>query len=653
MGAAGAGIVRLRVGSIFCGALCLPLVFILSACGGGGSSSSSGGTPVPPSAFVITTPPTLPGTLMNHAYSTTLQTANGKGALTWTIAAIGGQFVDGLTIDRSSGVLSGTVAFGGTAGFVATVTDSSTPPFTARKTFTVTAYSPLQSPPPQSFSIGQYQSLSTVFMPTLGGVPPLTYVVTGGSLPGGVRLNGQSGQFTGGAIALGNYAATVTIQDAFSPPEIASAQINFQVLAPTLQIANSLPSIMSLNRPFSGRVVAMGGIPPYHFALASGTMPPGLSAIDPNGGQVSGTPTTAGNYFITVSVTDSSSPPQTASNNYSININAPLGRNDTIATATLIHGNVNATISPYIDPPNGAPLPADNDYYKMVSVSGATVHVETLAQRFYGNDPLDTVIEIVDGNGARQSSCRQPGDTTTNFSSSCINDDIGGNPPVLDSALDYKVPGAPNTATTFYIHVLDWRGDARPDMRYNLQVSGAVEPLIVQTPSVAAAARMLPYTQQLTAGNAVGAVSWSVIGGILPPGITLAPSGAFSGSATTDGSYAFTVQATDSSTPPQTATAAETILVVEPVKITSPAVWPDACLNKPYSFTVQATGGAPPFQWSFVSTTLWPGFSLDQSTGTFSGSAPITGAFAGNVGVSDATLLGASQSISVTVKTCP
>ncbi len=643
---------RLRVGAMIRGALCLPLALILSACGGGGSSSS-GGPPVPPSSFVITTPPILPGTLMNHAYSETLQTANGKGALSWTIAAVGGQFVDGLTIDRSSGVLSGTVAFGGTAGFVATVTDSSTPPFTARKTFTVTAYAPLQSPPPQSFSIGQYQGLSTVFMPPLAGVPPLTYVVSGGSLPGGVRLNGQSGQFTGGALALGNYAATVTIQDSFSPPEVASAQINFQVLPPTLQIANSLPPTMLLNRPFSGKIVAMGGIPPYHFVLAGGAMPPGLSAIDPQGGQVSGTPTTTGNYFIAVNVTDSSSPPQTVSNNYSINVSPPVGRNDTIATATLIHGSVSATISPYIDPPNGAPLPADNDYYKVVSLSGATVHVETLAQRFYGNDPLDTVIEIVDGNGARQSSCRQPGDTTTNFSSPCINDDIGGSSPSLDSALDYKVSGAPSTATTFYIHVLDWRGDARADMRYNLQVSGAVEPLVVQTNSVAAANRMLPYTQQLTAGNAVGAVSWSVIGGSLPPGITLAPSGVLSGSATTDGTYAFTLQATDSSTPPQTASAAESILVVEPLKITSPSVWPDACVNKPYSFTVQATGGAPPIQWGFVSTSFWPGFSLDQSTGTFSGSATIAGTFTGNVGVNDATLTGVSQSISVTVKTCP
>ena len=28
-----------------------------------------------------------------------------------------------------------------------------------------------------------------------------------------------------------------------------------------------------------------------------------------------------------------------------------------------------------------------------------------------------------------------------------------------------------------YIHVLDWRGDARPDMLYFLNVSGVIEPL--------------------------------------------------------------------------------------------------------------------------------------------------------------------------------
>jgi hypothetical protein len=44
--------------------------------------------------------------------------------------------------------------------------------------------------------------------------------------------------------------------------------------------------------------------PPYHYALSSGILPPGLT-LDPDTGVISGTPTLAGTYIFTVLVTDS------------------------------------------------------------------------------------------------------------------------------------------------------------------------------------------------------------------------------------------------------------------------------------------------------------------------------------------------------------
>ena len=310
-----------------------------------------------------------------------------------------------------------------------------------------------------------------------------------------------------------------------------------------------------------------------------------------------------------------------------------------------------ASISPYIDPPDNAPLAADNDYYKLVAVSGSTVHIETLAQRLPFANPLDTVIEVVDGNGTQQSTCRLPGTTANIFTSACIDDDIGGNPYTLDSALDFKVPGSPSTATTFYVHVIDWRGDARPDMFYSLQISGDVQPLTISTTSLSPGTRGLLYQQPLFAQNAVGTVTWSLAGGNLPPGIGLASSGMISGTATSNGAYSFTVQATDGSSPPQVATTQESIQIVDPVKITSAATWPDACVNKPYSFAVTKSGGIAPFSWGFIG--YWVAINLDQSTGVFSGTADVTGTFTGTVGVNDATGNGASQNVTLTVKQCP
>ena len=635
------------------------IVFITTfffACGGGSGSSGTQPPPPapPPPALTITTASPLPGTLQDQQYSVTLQAENGVGALTWSIAPLSSTalFVNGLSIDPGTGVLSGTANWSGTAGFVATVKDSAAPSRTATKGFTVGASTPLQAPPPQTIQVGQFQNVFAISVGALNGVWPLTFTLTGGSLPFGLKLNSQSGLISGSATILGTYPCIVTIQDSYTPPEVVTAQVTLQVIPPPLMIANSLPQQLLLNRPFSGRVVATGGVPPYRFSVTSGSLPPGLGSLDINTGQVRGTPTTLGQYFIGVNVIDSSTPTLLASGSFSIAVTNPLGRNDTLATATPIDNvQILASISPYIDPPDSAPLPGDTDYYKLVSLSGTTVHVETQAQRWWPGDPLDTVIEILDASGNQPSTCRQPGDTSTNFASACINDDIPS-PPTTDSALDFKVPGPANTPTTFYVHVLDWRGNARPDMRYALLLSGLAAPLSISSAPLLPAARGLPYSQQLVSANGIGTVSWSIASGNFAPGLTLSSSGALTGTGTSDGTYSFSIQATDSGAPPQIATAQKQIQVVEPVQITSPATWPNACVNLPYSFAVQTSGGLPPFYWSFFSSN-WVGINLDQSTGVFSGTASVTGTFTGSIGVNDATWNQSSQQVNLTVIQCP
>lgn len=446
------------------------------SCGGGGGSNGGGSNPPPiPQSLTITTASILPPTLQGHSYSTTLAAANGQGALHWSIAPISttASFVTGLSIDANTGIISGTANFLGTGGFTATVTDSASPPHSAATNFTVTAYQPMTSAQNQTASVLEFQ---TPFLRTgiQGGVPPIAYSVSSGTMPPGWKFD-NSGQLTGGAYATGAYQFTVTAQDSFSPPETATQPFTVTITPAQLIVANSLPSRLATNEPFSGKVVAIGGVPPYKFSLfALTSLPPGLS-LDANTGIVSGTPTNASSYSFSIQAIDSNPTPQSATGSFNVTVGTPLGRNDSPSTATPIdNGSFNASISPYIDPPNGAPVAGDNDYYKLTSLGGATVHVETFAKRNNPNNPLDTVIEIVDGNGIRLNTCRQPGDTSTTFAGPCINDDISASPHVQDSALDLQVPGPGSSTITFYVHVFDWRGDARPDMFYSLQVSGVV-----------------------------------------------------------------------------------------------------------------------------------------------------------------------------------
>ncbi len=59
--------------------------------------------------------------MINAAYSTTLQAAGGSGSYTWSI--ISGSLPTGLSLEPSSGIITGTPAVPGTYDFVVQVND--------------------------------------------------------------------------------------------------------------------------------------------------------------------------------------------------------------------------------------------------------------------------------------------------------------------------------------------------------------------------------------------------------------------------------------------------------------------------------------------------------------------------------------------------
>lgn len=156
-------------------------------------------------------------------------------------------------------------------------------------------------------------SLEAIELPAANiGVPYLAQIVAtggdgtyefrladGGVLPSGLVL-GADGKLSGVPTAL--FAGTFPVE-VESAGVTVSADFSLSVEALPMQLETSGPSSGQVGAPFRLELYATGGVPPYEFALASGTLPDGLELVQGVG--IAGTPAEDGTFRFSVSVTDS------------------------------------------------------------------------------------------------------------------------------------------------------------------------------------------------------------------------------------------------------------------------------------------------------------------------------------------------------------
>jgi hypothetical protein len=261
-------------------------------------------------------------------YNATIVADDGVPPLTYSIAS--GSLPAGLQLNPT-GTIFGTPTFDGpgasqTYNFVVQVTDFNGAQALVPLALAITVAAPpaISATPslPQGFLGATYSGAIS----TTGGVPPLTFGLSSGSLPLGLTLSGTGGQITGLPTATGSSSFSVTVTDSAVPTHQTTTVSGSITISnpPVLTISTtSLPSGTSAGG-YGALVQAKGGIPPYTWTLTSGQLPAGLSLAtqSDNTGLISGNPILAGSSTFTVSVTDSDVNPQTVSATYTIAISS-------------------------------------------------------------------------------------------------------------------------------------------------------------------------------------------------------------------------------------------------------------------------------------------------------------------------------------------
>lgn len=171
-----------------------------------------------------------------------------------------------------------------------------------------------------------------------GGTTPYTWSKTG-TLPPGLSLS-AAGVISGTPTTGGTYSFTVTVTDATSLSSSATLSITVNTVAPALSITTTSVPAGVVSTAYSTTLAASGGTPPYTWS-ETGPLPPGLSLS--SAGVISGTPTTAGTYPFTATVTDNVT--ATASVSLSIAITA-VSSSLAVGTTALPAGVVGTPYGP-------------------------------------------------------------------------------------------------------------------------------------------------------------------------------------------------------------------------------------------------------------------------------------------------------------------
>ncbi|WP_408902873.1 putative Ig domain-containing protein [Methylobacterium radiotolerans] len=586
--------------------------------------------------------------ILGQPYAASFTATGGRGPY---IFAMVGTLPAGLTLSTSTGAISGTPATAGDATDLrvrATDADGRTATSSA---FSIATSAPLvlAGAPSASGDVGV--AYSAAFTAS-GGTSPYVYSLSAGALPTGLSLDTATGRISGTPTAAGTATGLqVAVVDA-NGTRVASQVFSIAIADPLTASADIARA--TVGTTYAARVVASGGRPAYAYALASGTLPGGLS-LDTATGRIAGTPGaagTSGDLQVRVSDADGRS---TLTPAFRIVVDGPLvlasipAQTATIGIAYDSTAAAGGGRAPYSYTLATGTLPAG------LTLDATTGRISGTPTTIGASENLSLTVRDADGRTATSRTFRidvrdamaiagatSPFGTTGQvygpfqFTASggrgpYVYEMVGTLPAGVSLSGTGVLSGSPTrggTSIGLQVRATDQDGRTALSAAFDIQVSAGLL-VTAALPGAATTGNAYAGTASATGGRAP--YVFGLAAGTLPPGLSLdTATGAVGGTPTTAGSYAgISVKATDADGR-MAAAAPSTILVSDPLSASiSPA---PAVRSTAYLAQVAVQGGRGGYTYALAAGTLPAGLSLNASTGAISGT-PTTVQIASNLQV--------------------
>ncbi|MGH8079223.1 MAG: putative Ig domain-containing protein [Lysobacter sp.] len=619
---------------------------------------------------IVVNPATVPGATVGVAYSQTFTGSGGTAPYTFAVTA--GALPAGLTLNTTTGALTGTATAAGTFNFTITATDANS--FPGSRAYTLVVAAPTITIAPTTLPNGAVAAAYNQSIVASGGIGPYTYAISAGALPAPLTLS-SGGVLSGTPSAGGTFNFTVTATGSSTgtgAPHTGARAYALVIAAPTITLPATTLANATQGQAYGASLnPATGGTLPYTYAVTAGALPAGI-VLNNSTGALSGTPTASGTFNFAVTATDGSTgtgPYSSAPRGYSLQVvNIPPVANAVSATVAYnsganpitlnitggvptsvaigtaaAHGTAIATGTSITYQPTAGYAGPDSFTYTATNSAGTsapatvTITVGNPTITVTASGPLTAQIGVAYTQTFNWNGGTQP------FTGYAVSGLPAGLSITGNTANSVTVSGTPTAAGSFTLNAsaTDSSTGAGPftvGQAFTLSVS---PPTLTLTPigGPLVATYGVAYSQTFVAGGGIPTYSYVISAGALPAGLTLdAATGVLSGTPSATGLFTFSVRASDSSTgtgSPFFRVENYVMQVAAPTIVIAPPTLPGAQIGVAYSQALTASGGIGAYNYSTTPAALPAGLSL-SSSGTLSGTPTAGGTFTFTVTATDA-----------------